>query len=278
MLKMDKVGRNIYHNKKTGNYMVNVGKMKLYVFPTLQEAEEFSRAIQEEAFRFKKEEAISLMRKEEDEAISKLVGKAYPFNAMEAAKLPEDADDQLFLKCLEQLTERERSIIEKHFAHDMFCEDIANEYHLTRQRVHQIIAISLTRVGKWMKYANELEERKKHSELLEKDFEDLKKRREQLVQRFYETGIYDEDMEIEFGKVLSKHRAKSVGSLTTSIEDLDLTIRTHNCLVRAGYENLGDIVSKTADEVAKIRNLGKKSFKELETKLAEYGLTFKQPL
>ncbi|QQK07073.1 DNA-directed RNA polymerase subunit alpha [Miniphocaeibacter halophilus] len=59
-----------------------------------------------------------------------------------------------------------------------------------------------------------------------------------------------------------------------SIEELDLSLRSFNCLKRAGIDTVGDIVSKTTDEMCKIKNFGKKSLEEVENKIHGMGLLF----
>ena len=61
-----------------------------------------------------------------------------------------------------------------------------------------------------------------------------------------------------------------------TIEELDLSVRSFNCLKRAGINNVGDLVEKTEDEMIKVRNLGKKSLEEVENKLAELNLSLKK--
>ncbi|MBR5049091.1 MAG: DNA-directed RNA polymerase subunit alpha [Erysipelotrichaceae bacterium] len=60
------------------------------------------------------------------------------------------------------------------------------------------------------------------------------------------------------------------------IEDLDLTVRSYNCLKRAGIQSVDELTQKTEDEMMRIRNLGKKSFKEIKEKLAAIGKNFRQ--
>lgn len=63
--------------------------------------------------------------------------------------------------------------------------------------------------------------------------------------------------------------------LEMSIEELDLSVRSFNCLKRALIHTVGDLVMKTEDEMMKVRNLGKKSFVEIQHKLDGMGLSFK---
>lgn len=61
--------------------------------------------------------------------------------------------------------------------------------------------------------------------------------------------------------------------LDTAIEDLDFSVRTYNCLKRAGINTVGDLVARTEDDMMKVRNLGKKSLEEVILKLEELGLS-----
>jgi DNA-directed RNA polymerase, alpha subunit len=63
--------------------------------------------------------------------------------------------------------------------------------------------------------------------------------------------------------------------LETPIEDLEFSVRSFNCLKRAGIHTVADIVSKTEQDMIKVRNLGKKSLEEVINKVNELGLEFK---
>lgn len=62
-------------------------------------------------------------------------------------------------------------------------------------------------------------------------------------------------------------------ALEMTIEELDLSVRSFNCLKRAGINNVGDLISKSAEEMMKVRNLGRKSLEEVMSKLDSLGLT-----
>ena len=59
------------------------------------------------------------------------------------------------------------------------------------------------------------------------------------------------------------------------IEDLDLSVRSYNCLKRAGIQTVEELTQKTEDEMMRVRNLGKKSLKEVKDKLIELNMGFK---
>ena len=61
--------------------------------------------------------------------------------------------------------------------------------------------------------------------------------------------------------------------LKMTIEELDLSVRSFNCLKRANINTVEDLVSKTQEEMIKVRNLGRKSLEEVEHKLAVMGLS-----
>ena len=63
--------------------------------------------------------------------------------------------------------------------------------------------------------------------------------------------------------------------LDMTIEELDLSVRSYNCLKRAGIQTVQDLAAKSEDDMIKVRNLGKKSLKEVKEKLVELGLGFK---
>ena len=61
--------------------------------------------------------------------------------------------------------------------------------------------------------------------------------------------------------------------LEMTIEELDLSVRSFNCLKRANINTVEDLIGKTQDEMIKVRNLGRKSLEEVEHKLAMMGLS-----
>ena len=65
--------------------------------------------------------------------------------------------------------------------------------------------------------------------------------------------------------------------LQLSIDDLDLTVRSNNCLRRANINTVEDIVNKTEDELICVRNLGCKSLEEVKKKIDDLGLHLRKP-
>lgn len=74
------------------------------------------------------------------------------------------------------------------------------------------------------------------------------------------------------GLMIEKTEDPKIKALETTIEDLDFSVRAYNCLKRAGIHNLQDLVNKSESDMMKIRNLGKKSLKEVLDKVRDLGL------
>ena len=64
------------------------------------------------------------------------------------------------------------------------------------------------------------------------------------------------------------------GILTKSIDEMELSVRSHNCLQAAGIRTIGELVSKEESEMLKFKNFGRKSLTELQEKLGELELNF----
>lgn len=77
------------------------------------------------------------------------------------------------------------------------------------------------------------------------------------------------------GLMIEKTEDPKVKALETTIEDLDFSVRAYNCLKRAGIHNLQDLVNKSEADMMKIRNLGKKSLKEVLDKVRDLGLSLR---
>jgi DNA-directed RNA polymerase subunit alpha len=69
---------------------------------------------------------------------------------------------------------------------------------------------------------------------------------------------------------------EQTGVLAKPIEDMDLTVRSYNCLKREGVTTVGELVQKAEDDLLEIRNFGQKSIDEVKAKLEEMGLTLRQ--
>ena len=64
-------------------------------------------------------------------------------------------------------------------------------------------------------------------------------------------------------------------ALEMTIEELDLSVRSFNCLKRASINTVEDLINKTEDDMMKVRNLGRKSLEEVINKLASLGFSLR---
>ncbi|MDD4568754.1 MAG: DNA-directed RNA polymerase subunit alpha [Tepidanaerobacteraceae bacterium] len=83
--------------------------------------------------------------------------------------------------------------------------------------------------------------------------------------------VDDEDIPVE------KEKDDREKIMEMPIEELDLSVRSYNCLKRAGINTIHELTQKSAEDMMKVRNLGKKSLEEVEDKLSSFNLTLKQP-
>jgi len=75
--------------------------------------------------------------------------------------------------------------------------------------------------------------------------------------------------------MVEKEEGKKEKVLELSIEELDLSVRSYNCLKRAGINTVEDLANKTEEDMMKVRNLGRKSLEEVLNKMTDLGLALK---
>ncbi|NPV71802.1 MAG: DNA-directed RNA polymerase subunit alpha [Firmicutes bacterium] len=88
-------------------------------------------------------------------------------------------------------------------------------------------------------------------------------------------GLTQESAGVEM--VVEREQDERNHYLDMPIEELDLSVRSFNCLKRAGINTVGQLIEKTDEEMIKVRNLGKKSLEEVKQKLAALGLSLRPP-
>jgi len=87
-------------------------------------------------------------------------------------------------------------------------------------------------------------------------------------------GLTENVKDVEM--MVAKEDERKDRLLEMNIEELDLSVRSYNCLKRAGINSVQDLVQRNEDDMMKVRNLGKKSLEEVTQKLSQLGLTLKQ--
>ena len=193
----------------------------------------------------------------------------YPYNLIEDLELEpcecfEHFNERLeFLLTKLVITDREEKIIRLYYIDGKTFEEIGKEFGTTRERIKQIHAKAIEKlklfkkyfyVGKWCSM-EELakEEYQKYLET-QKSFRTYESAKQYILQ--YESGTF-----------LPLKEQK--------IENLDLTMRSYNCLKRAGIRTIGDLLNFSYYDLIKIRNLGRKSMKEILDTIHDLGLKFR---
>ena len=87
-------------------------------------------------------------------------------------------------------------------------------------------------------------------------------------------SLTDEAQEAEI--MVEKEEDQKEKVLEMTIEELDLSVRSYNCLKRAGINTVQELSQKTEEDMMKVRNLGKKSLEEVKSKMAELGLSLRK--
>mgnify|MGYP001381420449 FL=1 len=87
-------------------------------------------------------------------------------------------------------------------------------------------------------------------------------------------GLTDEAQHTEI--MVEKEDDQKEKVLEMTIEELDLSVRSYNCLKRAGINTVQELTQKTEEDMMKVRNLGRKSLEEVKAKLAELGLSLRK--
>ena len=173
---------------------------------------------------------------------------------------------------IESLSDREKYCVKEYFLEEKFMKDIACHYDVTYERIRQIIHKALRKLRspdrfKYVRYGFEgywIVDQTRKEELRRKHLQVLIHQNERMEKKL---DISKRDNDEEMEKLLS-----------ISLLELNLSVRSYNCLHRwmPEIKTLYDLTRVTGQELMNCRNLGIKSFREIEAKLAEYGLKFKE--
>ena len=216
-------------------------------------------------------------------------GPAWPYNLFEVI-LGETineplTDDQLEAldDVLRELEPREQDCILKYFKEEKKYIELGKEYGLTASRIQQIVQDGITHCKRYnnraiLKYGkkgygirketNKLESKKRYYTRL---VEEVEKKQEEYEKALERLRLIEKRLEVKQGRKVESFEPCSYDP-DLDIGDLDLSVRSYNCLKRAGINTLGDLANKTYEDMMKVRNLGKKSLDEILDKLAEMNI------
>ena len=251
-------------NNNTVSYNVCIWRHDLKVnerFETLEKAKAF------------RDEALRLCELKRIESIRvSLELTDYPYNLINALEFDVTSVIEHFQERLEKVMEkhlitREEIVLDNTYVNHKTLEEIGTEYRVTRERVRQILIKALRKIKVHKKYfeIGELA----YPEIYEKEQRD--KYIEEIKSKWtYESAKkFVEEYETTNEDIMKKYL------LDTPIEDLDFSCRTYNCLKRAYKNTLEDLIECKDVDLIKIRNLGRKSSKEIIDKVRSYGFKLK---
>lgn len=220
----------------------------------------------------------------EDFTLEQDVTGRYPYNLAYAVFLPswerkseeqiKEAKQKVYsvyipglLEAVNDLTDREQKVLELRYKHYLTLEQCGYRFNVTRERIRQVEAKALRKLRSpyrskhWildtMDKAREAQEKLSRLEL-----ENIR------LKNYIESHLTDSKIPCD-----NERKEDSVSDI--SIDNLELSVRSFNCLKRAGIDTLGDLSEYTLEKLLKVRNLGRKSMEEVITKAKEYGIEIK---
>ena len=220
----------------------------------------------------------------EDFTLEEDVTGRYPYNLAYAVFLPpwdRKSEEQIskakqkvysvyipgLIEAMNDLTDREQKVLELRYKHYLTLEQCGYRFNVTRERIRQVEAKALRKLRipyiskRWcldtMDKAREAQEKLSQLEL-----ENIR------LKSYIESHLTDSKIPCD-----NKRKEDSVSDI--SIDDLELSVRSFNCLKRAGINTIGDLDGFTVERFMKIRNLWRKSMEEVIARLKEYGIEIK---
>lgn len=183
---------------------------------------------------------------------------------------PSDARATIAYAMESALLPREREIMIMRYMLGMSREDCGRHFSVTRERIRQIEAKSARKIyakhGAMLKvgmaqYLND------KAEARAKQAREIS-RKNAIYMAVKAVAALEEPTLEEEGKTA----ADIMKALDLEIVDLDLSVRTKNCLIRAGIRTAGDLAKLSKEDLMKVRNLGRHSFDEAVAKMRELGI------
>lgn len=155
---------------------------------------------------------------------------------------------------LEKLSEREQMIMWSRYAENKTLKEVAKEYNVTTERIRQIEAKALRKLGypRNINCVMAISVKQHQYEIREKALQ------------------VEKELRQYYGEEMKKNGASLKVIAEIPIEELDLSVRPYNCLKRARINTVGQLQEMTKEKLLNVRNLGRKATAEIQSKLKEY--------
>ena len=213
-------------------------------------------------------------------------GVMEPTTVEEIGMLAGDRGALEFGMVLANLSDREAEIIRSRYQKNKTLEEIANIYSLNRGRVRQIEAKALRKMRRpcvagllemglqaWL-HDQVSQEAKRIA-----DCEVPKRVHQELKDRLEWAEQHLEEREAEILTLALNGDPdpdpKAIQAENITVEEMDLSVRSYNCLKRCGVYTMADLINRKRSDMFNVRNMGRKSLEEIEQKMKEYGFEFK---
>lgn len=164
------------------------------------------------------------------------------------------------MDALETLTDRERTVIKRRYRDNDTLDQIGKDYGVRKERIRQIEAKALRKLGHPARTELFVCVTQAQYRALKHDFWELQDRYLQLREK----------MSAEEWEAAGEQENSDL--MATPLADLDLSVRSYNCLIRAGVKTVGDIVNMPRSKMRRIRNFGQKSMDEVLGRLRALGV------
>lgn len=177
-----------------------------------------------------------------------------------------------FLEVLEDLTDREQKVLRLRYEEGMTYEQTGNEFGVTRERIRQVEEKAMRKLRNPFFAKQYILVDAKTTQDLKKENEDLMLQviclRDKLKKIYDAVGVNPDEAEKK-----AKEAVKPEPKHLPSIDEMELSVRSYNCLKRAGFNTIDQLKGKTSKDLMRVRNLGRKSMIEVITKAKEWGIT-----
>ena len=269
--------KGVLRAKQVGKWMMVDRDTITKLFDSLQDLAESEKVIKElQEDNYAKMRELKQANEEWQKDIAFVNGMEKPSRLIRMIQSLIDSIDN------EIMGERERNVLKEYLDGSEF-EAIGDEYGITRERTRQIIEKGMRKLGSLEPYGDVLNrcnetqaENLMMRSLLKKQDAELAELREKLNIKV-EQDKHKTAEEKAMGE-LSEQDKEILGLLNTRLVDLNLTVRSLNCLKAADLETFGDLVKCNKIDLLKQRNFGKKSLGELddllETMSKIHGIKF----